>query len=231
MTIVKKLYQLQEIDLQLETNEKAQGQIVGKLGDSRQVARVRAELAAEQQRLEEFQHQQHSVEWEIDDLTTKITATEEKLYSGKVTSPKELTNLQHEDDELKTRRTNLEDKALDIMDSVEHSTSAVTNLTENLHKLETEWQAQQKQLSADLAQLKTAHADLKQKQGTLSAEIESQLLEVYHELRKRKGIAIARVEQGTCRGCQIALPVSDLHQVRSGNLVRCSSCERILFLA
>lgn len=231
MAIVKQLYQLQEIDLQLEANEKAQNQIGGKLGDSRQVDRLRAELAAEQQRLSEFQHQQHSVEWEIDDLTTKITTTEEKLYSGKITNPKELTNFQHEDDELKTRRTNLEDKALDIMDSVEHSTSAVTDLTANLNKLETEWQAQQKQLSADLAQLKTAHTDLKQRQAAASAVIDSQVLEVYHELRKRKGIAVARVEQGTCRGCQIALPASDLRQVRSGNLVRCSSCERILFLA
>ncbi len=94
-----------------------------------------------------------------------------------------------------------------------------------------EGQCRQQQLSADLKQLKAAHADLTQKQETQSAGIDPQTLEVYRELRKRKGTAIARVEQGTCRGCQIALPVSDLQQVRSGSLVRCDSCERILFLA
>ena len=68
-------------------------------------------------------------------------------------------------------------------------------------------------------------------QAAISAEIEPQVLEIYHELRKRKGIAVARVEQGTCRGCQIALPASNLQQVKSGNLVRCNTCERILYLA
>ena len=40
----------------------------------------------------------------------------------------------------------------------------------------------------------------------------------------------ARVEQGICRGCRISLPTTDLQQARSGKLVQCSSCGRILFL-
>ena len=231
MTVVRQLYQLQEIDLQLESNEQAQHQITGQLGESREVARLKAELTAGQQRLEELQHQQHSTEWEIDDLTTKITATEEKLYGGKITNPKELTSFQQEDDELKTRRSKLEDKALQVMEQVESTTSSVSTVTADLKKLEAEWQSQQKQLSSDLKQLKAAHTDLTQKQETQSAGIDPRTLEIYRELRKRKGTAIARVEQGTCRGCQIALPASVLQQVRTGNLVRCSSCERILVLA
>ncbi len=230
MTVAKQLYQLQETDLQLEANEQAQHKITGQLGASREVARLKTKLTAEQQRLEELQHQQHSIEWEIDDLTTRITATEEKLYGGKITNPKELTSFQQEDDELKTRRSQLEDKALEIMEQVESTTSSVSTVTGDLKKLEAEWQSQQQQLSADLKQLKAAHADLTQKQETQSAGIDPRTLEVYRELRKRKGTAIARVEQGTCRGCQIALPVSDLQQARSGSLVRCDSCERILFL-
>jgi len=231
MTVVRELYKLQEIDLDIESNEQAQHRIAGQLGESREVARLKAELATEQQRLEELQHQQHSTEWEIDDLTAKISTTEEKLYGGKIANPKELANFQQEDDELKTRRSKLEDKALETMEQVESTTSSVSTVTANLKKLETEWQSQQEQLSADLKQLKAAHTDLTQKQETQSAGIDSSTLEIYRELRKRKGTAIARVEQGTCRGCQIALPASVLQQVRTGSLVRCSSCERILVLA
>lgn len=231
MSVAKQLYQLQEIDLELESNERAQNQIAGQLGESKEIASIKTKLAGEQQRLEELSHQQQSAEWEIDDLTVKVTANEDKLYGGAIKNPKELSNLQREVDELKDRRAKKEDGALEIMDRVELATASVTTMNDELKRLETEWQSQQKELSAKLEQLKSAHSDLTQNREFLSAEIEPQAIEVYLELIKQKGTAVAKVEQGTCRGCQIALPTSELQQARSGNLVRCSSCGRILFLA
>jgi len=231
MSVAKQLYQLQEIDLELESNEQAQNQIAGQLGESKEIASIKTKLAGEQQRLEELSRQQQSAEWEIDDLTVKVTANEDKLYGGAIKNPKELSNLQREVDELKDRRAKKEDGALEIMDRVELATASVTTMNDELKRLETEWQSQQKELSAKLEQLKSAHSDLTQNRELLSAEIEPQAIEVYLELKKQKGTAVAKVEQGTCRGCQIALPTTELQQARSGNLVRCSSCGRILFLA
>jgi len=231
MSVARQLHQLQQVDLELESNEKTQSHIVSQLGDSQEVARIRNQIDAEQQRLEELERQQHSLEWEIDDLASKLTATEQKLYGGRITNPKELANLQREANELKDRRTKLEDRDLEIMDQVERATKTATSLGAELKKLETGWQSQQEQLSADLEKLKTAHSDLTAKRQLLSTEIEPGLIEIYHQLRKQKGTAIARVEQGTCRGCQIALPTTELQQARGGHLVRCSSCGRILYLA
>ncbi len=231
MSVVRQLYQLQEIDLKLESNEQAQNRIASQLGESQEIARVKTRLAAEQQRLEDLSHQQHSAEWEIDDLTTKLTATEQKLYGGKITNPKELANFQREVSELRARRAQLEDKTLEIMDQVELTSASVTTLTAELKRLETEWHSQQQQLSTDLKQLKTTHTNLEHNREKLSAEIDPQAIEVYHGLRKQRGTAVAKVEQGMCRGCQIALPTTELQQARSGSLVRCSSCGRILFLA
>ena len=231
MSVVKQLHQLQEIDLELESNERAQNQIVNQLGESQEVAGVKAKLTAEQQHLEELGHQQHSAEWEIDDLVTKLTDNEKSLYSGRIKNPKELTNLQQEVEELKTRRAQLEDKALETMDQVELTTASVATLSSELKRLEAEWHSQQQRLSADLQQLKTTQSDLQHKRQLLSAGIDPQAIEVYQQLRQQKGTAIAKVEQGTCRGCQIALPTTELQQARSGTLVQCSSCGRILFLA
>ena len=231
MSVVRQLYQLQEIDLELESNEQAQNRIANQLGESQEVARVRDKLTAGQQHLEDLSHQQHSAEWEIDDLTTKLTTTEQKLYGGKITNPKELANFQREVSELRARHSHLEDKTLGIMDQVELTSASVTTLSGELNRLEAEWNSQQQQLSTDLKQLKTTHADLEHDRTKLSAEIDPQAIEVYHGLRKQRGTAMAKVEQGMCRGCRIALPTSELQQARSGNLVRCSSCGRILFLA
>jgi len=231
MGVAKQLYQLQEVDLELESNERALQQVTSQLGESQEVVRARNKLASERQRLEELKRQQQSLEWEIDDIVTKLTATEDKLYSGSIGSPKELANLQHEVDGLKTRRSQLEDEALDIMEQVELATASVATISSQLKTVEAEWQSQQQQLSTDLEQLKAVLPNLKHKRQTLSAEIDPRAVELYHELKEKKGTAVAKVEQGICRGCRISLSATELQRARSGSLTQCSSCGRILFLA
>ena len=231
MSVAKQLHQLQEIDLELESTEQALKQIASQLGESQAVVSTRAELESEQQHLDELKHQQHSAEWEIDDLTVKITTAEEKLYGGKITNPKELADLQHDVDSLKARRNQLENKTLEIMDQVELATASVAKVSSEFETLEAEWHSQQQKLSAEMEQFKTKLSDLKQKRQPLSAEIDPETLELYDELKKQKGTAVAKIEQGICRGCSISLPITGLQQARSGNLVRCSSCGRILFQA
>ena len=231
MSMPKQLYQLQEVDLELESNEQALKQINSQLGESEAVVETRNKRALEQQRLEDLKRQQLSMEWDIDAIATKLTTAEGELYSGRIHNPKELTNLQHEIDGFKTRRGQLEDKALEIMGQVELATQSVATINSRLRTLEAEWQSQQQELSANLEQRKTILSNLQHKRQLLAAEIDPQVIEVYHGLKKQRGTAVAKVEQGICRGCRISLPINELHGVRRGSLVRCGSCGRILFLA
>ena len=231
MGVIKQLYQLQEVDLEIESSEQALAQIARRLGESQAVVRAQTKLKSEQQQLEELGRQQHSAEWEIEDLVNKLTTAEEKLYSGRIKDPKELTNLQHEVNGLRARRNHLEDKALEMMDQVELSTASVAALSNELKTLETEWHSRQQQLSTNMEQLKTTLSDLKHKRQLLSAGIDPQAVELYQELKKKKGTAVAKVEQGICCGCRISLPTTELQRARSDRLVQCSSCGRILFLA
>ncbi len=231
MSVANQLYQLQEVDLELESSEQALNQIASQLGESEAVVRARNRLALEQERLKDLEQQQRSVEWEIDDLTSKLAVAEKELYSGKIHNPKELTNLQHEVDGLKSRRNQLEDKVLEIMDRVELTTRSASTLNGELKTVESEWQSRQQQLSVQMEQLKTILANLNHKRQLLTAEVDPRTIEVYHQLKKQKGTAVAKVEQGICCGCRISLPITELQQARSGSLVRCSSCGRILLLA
>ena len=231
MGVAKQFYQLQEVELEIESNEEALARIASQLGESQAVVRTQTKLKSEQQQLEELGRQQHSAEWEIEDLVNKLTTAEEKLYSGRIKDSKELTNLQHEVDGLRVRRNHLEDKALEIMDRVELSTASVATLSNKLKTLETDWHSQQQQLSTNMEQLETLLSDLKHKRQLLSANIDPQAIEFYQELKKQKRGAVAKVEQGICCGCRISLPTTELQRARSDSLVQCSSCGRILFLA
>ena len=231
MSIAKDLYQVQEFDLALEGNIHTQKRVSGQIGESQTVIRARARLVEEQKNLEAFSRQQKSAEWEIDDLTSKIKTIEKKLYDGKIFNSKELSNLQAEAEDLKKRRSALEDKVLDLMDQIEVTRKIITGNQEELARLEADWQLQQKQLAEELEQLKIAHTELESRRQQLVTTIEAGAHATYQELRKRKGTAVAKVEQGTCQGCHIALPNSDLQQAKGGGMVRCSSCGRIIFLA
>ncbi len=231
MNVANQLYRLQEIDLAIESNEQVLNQIASQLGESEAVVRARNKLTLEQQRLEELRRQQRSTEWEVDDHSNKISAAEEKLYGGRIGNPKELANLQHEVETLKGRRNQLEDEALAIMEQVELATASVAGKGSELKTLEAEWRSQPQRLSNDMEQLKTVLTELNHKRQLLLTKIDPQAVEFYNGLKKQKGTAVAKVEQGICCGCRISLPTTELQQARSGSLVRCSSCGRILFLA
>jgi predicted nucleic acid-binding Zn-ribbon protein len=231
MNLARQLYQLQELDLEIESDERALKRVTSQLGESQAVVKAQAQLQLEQQRLEELRHQQHSAEWEIDDITTRIATAEETLFSGRVKNPKELASLQQDVEMLKNRRSQLEEKALEIIEQVEQSEAAVAGISGELKTLTADWKRQQKQLADEKTKLQAALADLKGKRQLRSAEIEPETIEFYQQLRKGKGTAVARVEQGICRGCRISLPTTDLQRARGNNLVQCSSCGRILFLA
>jgi len=230
MNVARQLYQLQEIDLEIESDERTLEQVTSQLGESQTVLRAKAQLESEQQRLEELKHQQHTAEWEIDDITTRIATAEESLFGGRIKNPKELASLQHEVETFKTRRDGLEEKALEVIDQVEQAEASLAEIKSRLEGLTADWQRQQKQLAEEQARLEAAIAELKQKRQLLSEQIEPQAVELYQALKKGKGRAVARVEQGICRGCRISLPTTDLQRARGSNLVQCSSCGRILFL-
>jgi predicted nucleic acid-binding Zn-ribbon protein len=230
MSIARDLYQLQETELALEANDQSQLKISGQIGESREVNDARAKLAAGQKHVEDLVKNQKSAEWEIDDLTSKIKTIDKKLYDGKIFNPKELGSLQTEAEDFKKKRSALEDKVLDMMEQIDEARKKVSVINQDIARLTAAWQVQQKQLTDNLEKLKTAHSSLESKKQSQLALIDAASVDTYRELRRRKGTAVARVEQGTCLGCRITLPNSDLQQAKSGRLVRCSSCGRILYL-
>lgn len=230
MSLAKQLYQLQEIELEIEVREKALAQIEGQLGDSRALAEAKAELASEKGRLEGLAKEQHSAEWGLEDLGNKLAVTRKNLYDGRIKNPKELTSLQHEGESLKARCERLEEKVLELMEQVEQVEASVATKNQGLKRLEKEWRLNQQKLSAGMEQLRGELAELGRKRGLLLNEIDPATIELYGETKRQKGRAVASVEQGVCRGCGLSLSSAWLQRARGGELVRCSSCSRILFL-
>jgi predicted nucleic acid-binding Zn-ribbon protein len=231
MPVTRQLYELQELDTDIEHTSQTLDLKTGQLGKRDALDIAQNLLANEQKHLEELKHSRRDTESQVDDLLSKITAAEKQLYGGTIKNPKELANLQHEISNFKSMNDPLENKTLEIIEQVEATERNVAVLTADYSKLEEEWHQQQKQLAADIELLNKTLADLREKRRRLADQIEAPAVSLYEKVRQAKKQAVAKVEQGICRTCRISLSVSALQKARSGQPVLCGSCGRILFIS
>ena len=231
MPITRQLYELQELDSEIEHARQTLDLKNGQLGKRDALDAAQNRLTAEQKNLEELKHKRRDAEFELDDTTSKIKDAEKQLYSGRINNPKELSSLQHEVNTLKTLSDEQETKALEIIDKAEDAEKASAASTADFHQLEAEWQQHQKQVAADIGQLNKTLADLTEKRRLLTGQIEAKAVDLYEKVRHQKKQAVAKVEQGICRACNISLSASILQKARSGQPVLCGACGRILFIS
>ena len=226
---VRQLYQLQCLELEIESAEQASARAQARLNEDEELRQAKDKIEKSQSELNDLLHQQKENDWAISDITAKITVTSESLYSGRVRNPKELTSLQQELESLKHQRDPLEEKAMTLMEKIEVVQSHLEKLDVELHVVEGRLREEHKALHAQIDELTAKLATLKEQRAQDVASISPDEVRFYSDSKKRQGIAVARVEQGTCGRCRISLSSAELQRARSGKVVQCSSCSRILF--
>jgi predicted nucleic acid-binding Zn-ribbon protein len=230
MGVTRQLYQLQVIELDMESKEKALAQSLSRLGESEVLRESRERLSESKQQLKQLKKRQQEAEWEVEDVAGKLSSAQESLYSGRITSPKELSSLQHEAEGFKNKHHLLEDKALEVMEQVEVATGELEVFSRQLEEVEQDWQLRQKKLAGTIEELKMSLSELKEQRQQALSDIKAETADYYKKLRQKKGQAVARVEQGICRGCGISLSTAELQRVKGDSVIMCNSCGRILFV-
>ena len=119
MNKAKHLYELQEVDLEIQHKAEVLTQVKSQLGRDDELVAARSILDTAKKQIADLEHQQKTEDWELDDLRSKIAAVEKKLYGGSMKNPRELTGFQQELEILKAQRAEREDKLLTIMIDVE----------------------------------------------------------------------------------------------------------------
>lgn len=230
MSTARQLYRLQEIELEIDSCQRTLDGVSCRIGNREFLAGVEAKLGAEEQRLKDLKSGQQSSEWEAEDIRSKLKTAEADLYSGRIKSPKELSSLQGEVEVMKKKLSHVEDSALQFMEQAEEVIGSVAAVRKEFDSAEAAWKEEQKTLSAQKSQLETRLVELKKERGTTLAQLAPETVSLYNDLKKKKGLAVARVEQGICKSCRIQLPSADIARVRGGRLVQCGSCGRIMYL-
>jgi len=230
MSRARDLYRLQAIDLELAQGAERLQQVEALLGESEALRQARQAHEQARQELNRWQIRLRDLELEMASLNEKVTATEERLYSGRITNPKELSNLQEEVQHLKRRRSRLEDDVIEAMVMVEESREVLSERSRHLQDVEARWREEQAALLAEQTELEDRLKELQARQKAIRAAISPADLSLYDGLRRRKGgRAVASLEGNLCRGCGVTVPTSQARAARQNDeLIFCPTCGRIL---
>lgn len=187
-------------------------------------------LGEQQAIVDDILMRQGKLDNEIEMIDAKIKKEEERLYSGSIANPKELADIQEEVSSLKRRKSSLEDSDLEVMEereAAEKQLDLVNTEAEEVRKKIQDATVRRDEASAEIdRQLEEA----RRARSDWVPKIESELLELYDDLRAAKGgVGAAALLDGVCQGCHMRLPYQEVERIRKADgLIRCDECRRIL---
>jgi uncharacterized protein len=229
--IAAALFQLQQLDLELERLHSEQQSVEISLKGNTGLQKIRAENNIAQQQLRTGLQAQKEAEWALEELSQRLTTQEKRLYGGTVNNPKELYALQQEVQRLRAQQSRQEDMALEVMEAADALQEIARRKAEALEQAEAIWSRESETLEARRDQLEIRKQELQAKRAQMANSIDAEIISRYDAMRRTKqGRAISKVEQNSCQWCRVILTPSELQRVRtSKDLQTCSNCGRILY--
>lgn len=162
----------------------------------------------------------------------KIKKNEARLFSGTITSSKELVNYQDEIRQFKQNNDDLESRELELM--FESDT-----LKPKVNKMEAAKQEVESQLSAIKGEIeeKAKAVDdkisiLRKKRKEVLAKIPAGLISRYEELRAKKGgIAVGIMKNNICDACRMMISSGEADKIKDpAEIYKCPVCGRMLII-
>jgi predicted nucleic acid-binding Zn-ribbon protein len=225
------LYQLQTLDSEIDSIQQRLSVIERELNQNEVVRRAQAALQRAEDSLRGWRTRMTDLELERRQLSEEAGAIEERLYSGRVHNPRELNDMQHKQAELRRRYERLEEPVIEAMLEIEGGEQAVEEAQAELERVTSE---QADTIGELQAERRSLTATLKERQAEVDQareQVEPEHLRTYDMLRRRPGglAVVAITPNGECMACGVQVTSSMRQQIRRGEVLACTTCERLLF--
>ena len=230
MSRSKTLFYLQQYDSELESSFRRIAEIDLLISDTTELDKLHLIQDQRKHEYDEKQNALQSAENQVADQYHKIEQNEKKLYSGAITNPKELEDLQLEYQSLKKYLSVLEERQLEVMLVSDQAMSLYNEITTQLDDLSLKKNSENEKLLIEKHKLEDQITTV-EKDRTQYLRINAMPdLSVYTSLRKSLGgIAVTLMKNSRCSSCGANIPSAIEQEARSpGNLSSCPACKRIL---
>ena len=176
--------------------------------------------------------EEHRLDDEVRSLEARAKAVDTKMYSGTVSSPKELQAMQADVEMLQRHAREREDEELEVLvrrealdAEIAEIEAAQAAITAEVEALQADIAGQEREIDAELAVEEAA-------QAALRPSIPEATLRLYEQVRAgNRGVGAARLLGMNCQACHLALPATEVDRIRhlpADALARCEHCGAIL---
>lgn len=231
MNIAFKLYRLQQIDSMLDQAKNRHKDIEFALQNDDALIQSKKNLEIASSNLVNSQKSLKEAEDKVREHRLKIEQNESTLYSGKITNPKELQDIQKEVASLKKFLITLEDRQLEMMINYDEAHLEYIRVQDLHHDEEKNSEVKKQQLMDELIIIDGDIDRIEiERHATLTSITDTEIT-VYEKLREqRRGVAVAIIAEKCCSACGSTLNAALLQTAKSPTqLIRCPSCGRILY--
>lgn len=225
------LYQLQQTDLAIRRKNERLKEISLELANQERVLKAQRAVDDAENHLKPLQKELRGLDLQVQATKQKQKSSEQRLYSGTVSNPKELQDIEQSIAALKRWQNELEDKMLELMLEVDAATETLEDAQRRLNVVLEESESNNKDLLSEKVVLESELESLKTERKTFVEDIEREYLTLYENLSPKMAFRpIATLtDDASCSICgvkQTNVHAQDIR--RSGDLLRCANCNRIL---
>jgi len=191
-----------------------------------------AALAATHQHQADAAGREARLDEKVGGMDRRVADIERRMYSGEVSATRDLLAMTAEIASITTRRADLDDEVLAVMEEGEQVAAELARLAIDGHALD----ARRAELLAAIAAAEAAIdqelAEVAARRAASVVGVPGPVLATYESLRaKLGGVGAAKLVGTSCTGCHLTLPAAEVARIRrapADAVVLCDSCGRIL---
>ena len=209
------------------------------------------QLEAADKKVAKVQKKIDAAQGELDELTTAISGNEEKVKAfdeqltllneqlasntkklKEISTEKEMKALSLEEDIAKEKMTFANEEIERLQGINETKTALLDEATEKVDTLTVEFDAINKEVTAEKAAIEKIKGKLFVKREELSRNLEQKVLSFYEKIRIWAGnTAVVPVKKQACYGCYMKLNDKTYSEViKADEICNCPHCGRILYI-
>jgi predicted nucleic acid-binding Zn-ribbon protein len=174
--------------------------------------------------------EQGNLENDVGSIEKRGRELDRRLTTSSV--PREIQAFNDELGVLRDKQRELEDRELELMEVVEVSDNEIAAAVNERGPLEEEASRLRTEVADADATTGTQLAELDGRRKAAVVDVEADDLVLYERMRARLGgVALARLVQGRCDGCHVALSASEVDRIRReppDARIECEHCGRLL---
>jgi len=203
----------------------------------KKVARVQKKIDAAQGEFDELTTAIADNEEKVKGFEEQLTLLNEQLASNakklkEISTEKEMKALSLEEDIAKEKMTFANEEIERLQGINETKTALLDEASEKVNIITVEFDAVNKEVSAEKAEIEKSKGELFIKREELSRNLEQKVLSFYEKIRIWAGnTAVVPVKKQACYGCYMKLNDKTYSEVIKGDeICNCPHCGRILYI-